>query len=122
MDYQPLQAPPSDHHQLNAGLSSELGATAKQLIEHVNEHFQHIYQVLKGEVAHVTEVADDDARAAVLSLSEHVTALEQKLETAQAEIAALKANKVTAVPQTDGANQSNQSNPALQALLQGATG
>jgi hypothetical protein len=122
MDYQPLQAPPSDHHQLNAGLSSELGATAKQLIEHVNAHFQHLYQVLKGEVAHVTEVADDDARAAVLSLSEHVTALEQKLEAAQAEIAALKANKVTAVPQTDSPNQSNQSNPALQALLQGATG
>lgn len=80
MDFKPFDPPPSDHHQFNTGLSSELGTTPKQLIEGMNAYLKHVFEVLKGETNHVIEHADDTARDRIEDLAEHVTALEMKLE------------------------------------------
>lgn len=132
MDYDPLPAPQSDHHQLNTGLSTELGASAKQLIEHINAHFKNLYQVVRGEVAHVVETIDDEARKAVLDLSEHVTALEKKNEALQETIAKLHADiaafgapaaqGVVGEPKLGNPNVEQPANASLDDAIKKATG
>lgn len=91
MDFTPFKAPPSDHHPMNTGLSTENGVTAKGLIEGINAHLTNIYQVMKGEVAHIVDTVDEEARSHVTQLENAVTALQQQVEalvTSHASVAA----------------------------------
>jgi hypothetical protein len=80
MDFTAFKPPPSDHHPMNTGLSTENGVTAKGLIEGINAHFTNLYQVLKGGVSHVVETIDDEARTHLTALEDVVTSLQQKVE------------------------------------------
>lgn len=100
MDYTPIQAPASDHHPLNTGLSSELGVTAKGLVDHVNANFRHVFEVLKGEIVHAVEVVDDEARTGLMALAEHVTVLEQQMEHLLAIVTAAPIQGVAAAGET----------------------
>lgn len=44
----PINPPPSDHHGLNVGLSTELGDSAKTAFEKINAGFEHVYSLLTG--------------------------------------------------------------------------
>lgn len=90
MKFIPFQAPPSEHHTLNTGLSSENGVTAKGLIDGINNCFAHLFSVFDGE--HQPEMVDADARAEVAALADHVTALEMKGEATDALIKQLQAD------------------------------
>lgn len=94
MDYVPLVAPPSEHHPLNTGLSTENGTTAKGLIEGVNAAFTHVFDVLKGGVSHVVETIDDEARTHLTALEDVVTSLQQKVEALATSHAATAATVV----------------------------
>jgi hypothetical protein len=89
VEFIPFKAPDSDHDPFHTGLSAEKGVTPKGLVDGVNAYFTHIFQVMKGDIKHAVEVVDDDARTALLSLAEHVTTLEKKMETMTAAFAAL---------------------------------
>lgn len=80
MDFQPFQPPPSQHHPLNTGLSSENGTNAFEFVTGVNAYLKHIFEVLKGDTNHVVEHADDEARELLNHLADHVTALEMKVD------------------------------------------
>jgi hypothetical protein len=122
MEFVPFQAPSSDHHQLNTGLSSELGVTAKQFVEGVNAHFLHIYQVLKGEVAHTVETVDDAAHAKIDALAEHVTALEQKMDELLGALNSFSKLQAPALPPVSPQTTATGASDALQAALNKATG
>lgn len=80
MDFVPFKAPPTDSHPLNTGQSTENGTTAKSLVDGINASFIHVFDVLKGEAAHIVDTADAEARAHVAELSEAVTALQKQVE------------------------------------------
>jgi septal ring factor EnvC (AmiA/AmiB activator) len=68
MDFKPFEPPPTDHHQLAMGHSSEHGVTAKALVEGVNIYFRHLFSLADGKKA-------DDA--------DRIAELEEGLATAQ---------------------------------------
>lgn len=70
MDFKPFSPPPSDHHNLSTGLSTEGGVTAKGFVEGVNEAFQHLFGIIGGKKS-------DDADR-ITELEEAVTAIQKR--------------------------------------------
>lgn len=47
MEFVPFQAPQSEHHMLNTGLSTEGGVTAKGLVDGLNSYIGHLFDRIK---------------------------------------------------------------------------
>jgi len=63
MDFKPFDAPPSDYHSLNSGLSTEGGVTAKGLIEGLNAYLAHLFAAVEGKAAPMIKAAKQDIKS-----------------------------------------------------------
>lgn len=96
MDFIPFQAPQSDHHPLNTGLSTENGVTAKGLIDGVNAYFKHLFGLVEDKVGSIAEAVDKEARDAVIELESQVAALQARIDGDAGKFAELQA-QITAL-------------------------
>lgn len=74
----PFASPPSDHHPLATGLSTENGVTAKGLVDGINTYFEKVFDTIKGdagEFVHTVEQVDSEARTKISSLEAEIEAL-----------------------------------------------
>lgn len=82
MDFVPFDPPPSEHHPLNTGLSTENGTTAKGLIEGINAYLAHLFSKIEGAGANViadAKQAGPDIVKLIAHLSDRITVLENDL-------------------------------------------
>jgi Fe-S cluster biogenesis protein NfuA len=70
----PLVPPPSEHHPINAGQSTELGDSGKVAFEKINAGFAHVYAMFKGAVSGGASAGTD----ALAGLEDRVKAAETK--------------------------------------------
>lgn len=100
--FQPVIAPPSDHHGPNTGLSTELGDSFKTAVDKINAGFAHVYTVLKEAGASVgSAIADPTAEIKALEarLGDIVQAHAVEVGALQMRVAALEQAAKTAAPQ-----------------------
>lgn len=90
----PVVPPATDYHQINTGISTELGDSAKTAFEKINAGFAHVYSVLSGGVAHVATVIENDTSGLIAPFEARIKALEASvanLGNIQTDIANTKA-------------------------------
>lgn len=89
----PLVPPPSEHHPINAGQSTELGDSGKVAFEKINAGFAHVYAMLKGAVSGGTSAGTD----ALAGLEDRVKAAEAKAKSVATDVSdfVTKAEAVT---------------------------
>lgn len=81
MDFKPFDPPPTDHHPLATGHTTEGGVSAKGFVEGVNEAFQHLFGTIGGKKS------DDADRIA--ELEEAVAALQKRDDDREGNVKAL---------------------------------
>lgn len=81
MDFKPFDPPPTDHHPLATGHTTEGGVSAKGFVEGVNEAFQHLFGIIGGKKS------DDSDR--IGELEEAVAALQKRNDELDASMKAL---------------------------------
>ncbi len=75
----PLAPPPTDGHQLNTGLSTELGDSAKTAFQKINAGFEHVYSLLTGaKPDSPTGGLTSEAAGLISALNKRIAALESK--------------------------------------------
>jgi len=80
MEFVPFQAPQSEHHMLNTGLSTEGGVTAKGLVDGLNTYLGHLFAKVEGDGANVISTAKSagpDIVRLIAALSDRITELEK---------------------------------------------
>ena len=100
MEFVPFQAPQSDHHTLNTGLSTEGGVTAKGLVDGLNVYLGQLFAAVNGSVPKMIQSGKADLQALrqrgtgmvtsaepdivklIAHLSDRITQLEQRFSPA----------------------------------------
>ena len=85
MEFVPFQAPQSEHHMLNTGLSTEGGVTAKGLVDGLNTYLGHLFAKVEGNGANAISTAKSagpDIMRIITVLSDRITELEQRFSPA----------------------------------------
>jgi len=107
-----IKPPPSPHHPLNTGLSTELGDSAKEAIDKINKNFENFFQMLTGtkpaSIPVATAAPEQDA-SFLQQLEGRISSLENGAETVAkeafdsvvAKIEALEAALKNTAPKAD---------------------
>lgn len=95
--FQPINPPPSDHHNFSTGHSTEYGDNPKTVAEKVNAGFKHVYDVLASAGHDLGTMVPDyfgkfEAyfREAFHTIDDDVTALKSRVTELEADIANIK--------------------------------
>lgn len=81
--FQPINPPPSDHHQFSTGHSTENGDNARTVASKINAGFKHVYETLRGMGATLADEVEYVAKT-------EFDALVHEMDETKAELANLK--------------------------------